>query len=51
MKAFRVYKPALECANFLEVRHFDSRFIHCIGKQVAIGGATQVTPDAVLTRI
>jgi hypothetical protein len=34
MKTFRIYKPAPGCANFLEVRHADPRFIHQIGSVV-----------------
>jgi hypothetical protein len=30
MKTFRVYKPARACASFLEVQHFQPRYIHFI---------------------
>jgi hypothetical protein len=36
MKTFRIYKPDRACANFLEIRHADNRFIQLIGSQVAI---------------
>lgn len=31
MRTFRIYKPARENANFLEIRHADNRFIQMIG--------------------
>lgn len=34
MKAFRVYKPALEHASFLEIQHFGESFLSLIGQQV-----------------
>lgn len=34
MKTFRVYKPAPEQANFLEIQHFGKGFLGLIGQQV-----------------
>ena len=34
MKTFRVYKPAPEQANFLEIQHFGMNFLDLIGKNV-----------------
>jgi hypothetical protein len=34
MKAFRIYKPAPEQANFLEIQHFGMNFLNLIGKNV-----------------
>lgn len=34
MKTFRVYKPALEQASFLEIQHFGEGFLRLIGQQV-----------------
>lgn len=34
MKTFRVYKPAPEQANFLEIQHFGMQFLGLIGKDV-----------------
>lgn len=36
MKTFRVYKPALEQANFLEIQHFGERFLSLIGQHVSL---------------
>lgn len=34
MKTFRVYKPAVENANFLEIQHYGDMFLSLIGNQV-----------------
>jgi hypothetical protein len=34
MKTFRVYKTASQQAGFLEIQHFDTRFLRLIGNQV-----------------
>ncbi len=47
MKTFRVYKPTLDFASFLEVRHQDNRFIQLIGKQVAIAHGEPQRPAIV----
>jgi hypothetical protein len=36
MRAFRAYKPARECAGFLEIRHLDNRYL---------GGRLKITPQ------
>lgn len=36
MKTFRVYKPALQNANFLEIQHFGDAFLGLIGKEVKL---------------
>lgn len=36
MKAFRVYKPSPQNANFLEIQHFGDQFLMLIGNQIAI---------------
>jgi hypothetical protein len=44
MKTFRIYKPDRVCANFLEIRHADHRFIQLIGRQVAVLGTSELAP-------
>jgi hypothetical protein len=39
MKTFRIYKPAPEHANFLEIQHFGSDFLSLIGSQVPLQDA------------
>lgn len=36
MKTFRVYKPAVQNANFLEIQHFGDAFLGLIGTQVEL---------------
>lgn len=36
MKAFRVYKPSPDNANFLEIQHYGDSFLGLIGNQVAL---------------
>jgi len=36
MKAFRVYKPAAQNANFLEIQHYGDMFLRLIGSQIAL---------------
>ncbi len=36
MKAFKVYKPIPECANFLEIQHYGVAFTRLIGLQVSL---------------
>ncbi|WP_330205249.1 hypothetical protein [Cyanobacterium sp. Dongsha4] len=36
MKTFKVYKPAIECINFLELYHGDQGFIHQLGSTFEI---------------
>jgi hypothetical protein len=42
MKTFRIYKPDRVCANFLEIRHADPRFIPLIGHQVVLDSPKNV---------
>lgn len=37
MKAFRIYKPIPQNANFLEIQHFGDMFLRLIGNEVKIG--------------
>lgn len=45
MKTFRIYKPAPEHANFLEIQHFGTGFLGLIGSQVSLVGAEGRSPD------
>jgi hypothetical protein len=36
MKTFRVYKPATQNTNFLEIQHFGDSFLRLIGEQVVL---------------
>lgn len=36
MKTFRVYKPAIQNANFLEIQHYGDAFLSLIGNQIEI---------------
>lgn len=36
MKTFRVYKPSLKNANFLEIQHYGNSFLSLIGTKVAL---------------
>lgn len=36
MRAFRIYKPAPNYANFLEIQHFGTAFLSLIGSQVSL---------------
>jgi predicted O-methyltransferase YrrM len=44
MRTFRVYKPAPECAGFLEIQHFGTGFASQVGKDYPIVDASP-TPD------
>lgn len=46
MRAFRVYKPAVPNASFLEIQHFGSRFLRLIGRPVRELGEAQPTHQA-----
>lgn len=34
MKTFKIYKPAVQNANFLEIQHFGDQFLRLIGNQI-----------------
>ena len=36
MKTFRIYKPAADDSNFLEIQHFGTTFLSLIGNQISI---------------
>lgn len=36
MRSFRIYKPAVPCANFLEIQHFGTNFLNLIGNKVKL---------------
>lgn len=36
MKTFKVYKPAIQNANFLEIQHYGDAFLGLIGKQIEL---------------
>jgi hypothetical protein len=39
LKTFKIYKPAVEQAGFLEIQHFGSRFLSVVGRTVPIADA------------
>lgn len=52
MKTFRVYKPALSNAAFLELQHCGSSYLDLIGRQVPIAGdATPPAPQPSARRV
>ncbi len=40
MKTFRVYKPAPQNANFLEIQHFGTNYLSLIGKEIKVPDPT-----------
>lgn len=36
MRAFKIYKPAPQHGNFLEIQHFGTAFLSLIGSQVSL---------------
>lgn len=44
MKTFRVYKPAPEQANFLEIQHFGTGFLGLIGQEIDLIPTSQKVP-------
>jgi hypothetical protein len=46
MKAFRIYKPALPNAGFLEIEHCGTSYLRLLGTQVPIEAAPKPSPPA-----
>ncbi len=46
MKAFRIYKPALPCAGFVEIEHCGTAYLRLLGSQVPIETIAPATEQA-----
>lgn len=46
MRTFRVYKPALSNAAFLELQHCGSSYLSLLGRQIPIAGQASLPPQA-----